>query len=58
MAGVGVALVHLLLTVAPGVPDLAVAVVDVSRVQTLARVTAQLVDSDSYAKGVRRRKPL
>lgn len=54
MAGVGGALVYLLLAVTPGISDLAVAVVNVPRVQALSRVTTQAGDVDSCADGMRR----
>lgn len=44
MAGVRGAFVHLLLTVTSSISNLAVAVVNISSVQTLARITAQLGD--------------
>lgn len=53
MAGVWGAFVHLLLTVTSSVSSLAVAVVDVSCVQTLTRVTTQMGNIDSYAERMR-----
>lgn len=46
LAGVGAALVHLLLTVASSVSHLAVAVVNVFHIQTPARVVAQMGNVD------------
>lgn len=51
LAGVRSAFVHLLLTVAPSVSNLTVAVVDVSCVQTLTRVTTQMGNIDSSLFG-------
>lgn len=51
MAGVWGALVHLLLAVTSRISDLAVAVVNVSCVQTLTRVTTQMDDVDSSLFG-------
>lgn len=46
LAGVGAALVHLILTVASCVSHLAVAVVNVFHIQTPTRVVAQMSDVD------------
>lgn len=46
LAGVGAALVHLLLTVTSSVSHLAVAVVNVFHIQTPARVVAQMGNVD------------
>ena len=54
MAGVGGAFVHLLLAVSSSISNLAVAVVNVSSVQTLARITAQLGDFNPYRDRMRK----
>ena len=53
MAGVRGAFIHLLLAITSSISNLAVAVVNVSSIQTLARVTAQIGDSNTYRDRMR-----
>lgn len=53
MAGVWGAFIHLVLTVTSSISNLAVAVVNISSIQTLARVMAQMGDINPYRDRIR-----